>query len=84
MLRKWTSWILDIQEKQENNGVGDISSVFQRHCQCHWFDNVFEIKTKYHRLRCFLVFLEYRESKMSIFGICFILYFLKLSAFRGF
>ena len=34
--------------------------------------------------RCFLVFLEYRESKMSIFGICFILYFLKLYACRGF
>ena len=38
-------------------------------------DYVFGIKTKYHRLCCFLVFfLEYREYKMSIFGICFILY----------
>ena len=48
------------KEKQENNGFGDISSLFS----------------------CF--FLEYREYKMSIFGICFILYFLKLSACRGF
>ena len=28
--------------------------------------------------------LEYQEYKMSIFAICFILYFLKLSACRGF
>ena len=32
----------------------------------------------------FLFFLEYQEYKVSIFGICFILYFLKLSACRGF
>ena len=31
----------------------------------------------------FLFFLEYREYKMSIFGICFILYFV-FSACRGF
>ena len=43
------------KKKQENNGVGDILSLFQRHCQSNWFDNVFGIKTKYHRLRCFLV-----------------------------
>ena len=49
------------------------------------FDNVFGIETKYHRLRRFLVFFpEYQEYKMSIFGICFILYFFKLSAYRGF
>ena len=59
---------------------------FQRHCHCHWFDNVFGIKTKYHRLRRFLgfFFLENQEYKMSTFGICFILYFLKLSACRAF
>ena len=32
----------------------------------------------------FLFFFEYQEYKTSIFGICFILYFLKLSASRGF
>ena len=56
------------KKKQENNGVGDISSLFQTHCQTN--DSCF--------------FLEYREYKMSIFGICFILYFLKLSACRGY
>ena len=50
-------------KKQENNGVGDISPLFQRHCQRLWNKdeisstiidfvvfllNVFEIKTKYH------------------------------------
>ena len=40
------------------------------------FENVFGIKKKF--------FLEYQEYKMSIFGIFFILYFLKLSACRGF
>ena len=47
-------------------------------------DSRYSRKTRKQRLRCFLVFLEYRESKMFIFGICFILYFLKLSACRGF
>ena len=56
---------LIFKKEQENDGVGDISSLFQRHCQT-------------------LFFLEYQEYKMSIFGICFILYFLKLSACRGF
>ena len=39
--------ILHPKKTQENNGVVGISSLFQRHCQ---------IKTKYHRLRRFLVF----------------------------
>ena len=51
------------------------------HCQEHYLSfrlyfkdiaNVFKINTKYHRLRCFLLFREYREYKMSIFGIYFI------------
>ena len=50
---------LIFKKEQENDGVGDISTLFQRHCQTndlnHWFDNVFGIKTKYHRLRRFLV-----------------------------
>ena len=38
---------LIFMKKHENDGVGDISSLFQRHCQTnHWFDNVFGIKTK--------------------------------------
>ena len=44
------------KKKQENNRVGDISPSFQRHCQTNRFASVFGIKTKYHRLRCFLVF----------------------------
>ena len=41
------------KKKQENNGVGDISSLCQRHCQTN---DLYGIKTKYYRLRCFLVF----------------------------
>ena len=75
---------LIFKKKQENNGVDNISSTFHE-MEYHWFDNVFGIKTKYHRLRCFLVFSSIsRIYKMSIFGICIILYFLKLSACRGF
>ena len=34
LFRKQTSCILDIKKKQQgNNGVGDISSLLQRHCQ---------------------------------------------------
>ena len=65
------------KKKQENSGVGDISSLFQRHCQT----NEHEISPT-PLFSC--LFLEYREYKMSIFGICFILYFLKLSACRGY
>ena len=44
------------------------NNLHKRHCQA----NVFGIKTK------FSFFLEYREYKMSVIGICFILYFLKV------
>ena len=56
-------YIPDIQEKkkQENDGVGDISSLFQRHCQTWNKDEISSTPS----FSCF--FLEYQEYKMSIF-----------------
>ena len=62
--------LLIFKKEQENEGVGDISSIFRV------YSNITDSVVS-------LFFLEYQEYKMSIFGICFILYFLKLSACRG-
>ena len=50
-------------------------------------DDDFEIKSKIHSFNCLscLIFIHILNCKMSLFlGICFFLYFLKLSAGRGF
>ena len=53
-------------------------------CKLSWFDNGFAIKSKYYRTCLCLVLTCISSLKMSIFGLCFILYFLKLSAGYGF
>ena len=53
-------------------------------CKLSWFDNGFAIKSKYYRTCLRLVLTCISSFKMLIFGLCFILYFLKLSAGYGF
>ena len=72
------------KKKQENDGVGDISSLFQRRCQTNDNDNgnVFGNKDEISPTPSFsYIFLEYQEYKMSIFGICFILYNIQVLCF---
>ena len=72
---------LIFKKKHENDGVGDIPPLSQRHCQTNVVDNVFGFWNKDEisptpSFSC--IFLEYQEHKMYIFEICLILYFLKL------
>ena len=62
----WTSCILDIQEKM----VTVMFRLFSKDI-VQPIDNIFGINTKYQTV-VFLFFLEYREYKMFIFGICFV------------
>ena len=48
-------------------------------------DDDFEIKSKIYSLKCLSCFIHILNYKMSLFSeICFFLYFLKLSAGRGY
>ena len=53
-------------------------------CKLCWFDNGFAINSKYYRTCLHLVLTCISSFKMLIFGLCFILYFLKLLAGYGF
>ena len=46
---------IDIYNQDKKNSENG-HLVFSTFNYFHWFDNVFGIKTEYHRLRCFLVF----------------------------
>ena len=81
------------REKQESNGIGDISFLFERHCQTnHWFRHlVFLICKKkkqenIHSSKTFQIcFFPWISTMQDVhFRNLFFFYLLKLSVCRGF